>query len=185
MSIFFKFAVLFLFIPFSSFAAGLDSGDTSWILTATALVLFMTLPGLALFYGGLVSSRNVLSVLMHCIAVASLMSILWVVAGYSIAFGDGLDLNKYWGGFSKLFLGGVNSESVSGSIPESVFLSFQMTFAVITPCLIIGAFVERIKFSFVLIFSALWMLLCYAPVTHWVWGGGFLMELGTVWTSCS
>ena len=180
MSIFFKFAFLLLFVPFSSFAAGLDSGDTSWILTATALVLFMTLPGLALFYGGLVSSRNVLSVLMHCIAVASLMSILWVVAGYSIAFGDGLDLNKYWGGFSKLFLGGVNSESVSGSIPESVFLSFQMTFAVITPCLIIGAFVERIKFSFVLIFSALWMLLCYAPVTHWVWGGGFLMELGTV-----
>ena len=180
MSIVFKVTLLFLFLPFSSFATGLDSGDTSWILTSTALVLFMTLPGLALFYGGLVRSRNVLSVLMHCIAVACLMSILWVIAGYSIAFGDGLGLNKYWGGISKFFLNGVNSESMSGNIPETVFTGFQMTFVVITPALIIGAFVERIKFSFVLIFSALWMLLCYAPVTHWVWGGGFLMELGTV-----
>ena len=172
--------LLLFFVPLSSFSSELNSGDSSWILTSTALVLFMTLPGLALFYGGLVRSRNVLSVLMHCIAVACLMSILWVVAGYSIAFGDGLDLNKYWGGFSKLFLSGVDSESLSGTIPETVFTGFQMTFAVITPALIIGAFVERIKFSFVLIFSALWMLLCYAPVTHWVWGGGFLMELGTV-----
>ena len=179
MSIFLSFILTFLFIPFSSYAS-MDSGDTSWILTSTALVLFMTLPGLALFYGGLVRSRNVLSVLMQCISVACLMSILWVVLGYSIAFGDGSAFNSYWGGLAKSFLAGVDSDVLSGTIPESVFASFQMTFAIITPALIIGAFVERIKFSFVLIFSALWMLFCYAPVTHWVWGGGFLMELGTV-----
>ena len=158
----------------------LNSGDTSWILTSTALVLFMTLPGLALFYGGLVKSRNILSVFMHCISIACLMSLLWVAFGYSIAFGDGLDLNSYWGGLSKVFLQDLTAESMSGSIPESVFAAFQMTFAIITPALIVGAYVERVKFSFVLIFSALWMLLCYAPVTHWVWGGGFLFELGTV-----
>ena len=158
----------------------LNSGDTSWILTSTALVLFMTLPGLALFYGGLVKSRNILSVFMHCIAIACLMSLLWVAFGYSIAFGDGLDLNPYWGGLSKIFLQDLTAESMSGSIPESVFAAFQMTFAIITPALIVGAYVERVKFSFVLIFSALWMLLCYAPVTHWVWGGGFLFQLGTV-----
>ena len=141
----------------------------------------MTLPGLALFYGGLVRSKNVLSVLMHCIAVACLMSVLWVIAGYSIAFGDGADMTPYWGGLSKLFLNGVGPDSMAGTIPETVFSGFQMTFAVITPALIIGAFVERIRFSFVLIFSSLWMLLCYAPVTHWVWGtGGFLLDLGTV-----
>jgi|TARA_Y100000590_G_scaffold197917_1_gene224793 Amt family ammonium transporter len=182
MKCFTKILIFILFIlPISAFAGEINSGDTSWILTATALVLLMTLPGLALFYGGLVRSKNVLSVLMHCIAVACLMSILWVVAGYSIAFGDGSDMTPYWGGLSKLFLSGINSDSLSGSIPESVFSGFQMTFAVITPALIIGAFVERIKFSFVLIFSSLWMLLCYAPVTHWVWGtGGFLLDLGTV-----
>ena len=178
---FFTFlSLLLILIPKISFASVLNSGDTAWILTSTALVLFMTLPGLALFYGGLVRSRNVLSVLMHCIAVACLMSILWVIAGYSIAFGDGLALNQYWGGISKFFLSGINSDSMSGTIPETVFVGFQMTFAVITPALIIGAYVERIKFSFVLVFLALWMLLCYAPVTHWVWGGGFLMDLGTV-----
>ena len=182
MKCFTKILIFIQFIlPISAFAGEINSGDTSWILTATALVLLMTLPGLALFYGGLVRSKNVLSVLMHCIAVACLMSILWVVAGYSIAFGDGSDMTPYWGGLSKLFLSGINSDSLSGSIPESVFSGFQMTFAVITPALIIGAFVERIKFSFVLIFSSLWMLLCYAPVTHWVWGtGGFLLDLGTV-----
>jgi len=158
----------------------LNAGDTSWILTSTALVLFMTLPGLALFYGGLVKSRNILSVFMHCISIACLMSLLWVAFGYSIAFGDGLDLNSYWGGLSKVFLKDLTAESMLGSIPESVFAAFQMTFAIITPALIVGAYVERVKFSFVLIFSALWMLLCYAPVTHWVWGGGFLFELGTV-----
>ena len=158
----------------------LNAGDTSWILTSTALVLFMTLPGLALFYGGLVKSRNILSVFMHCISIACLMSLLWVAFGYSIAFGDGLDLNSYWGGLSKVFLQDLTAESMSGSIPESVFAAFQMTFAIITPALIVGAYVERVKFSFILIFSALWMLLCYAPVTHWVWGGGFLFELGTV-----
>ena len=158
----------------------LNAGDTSWILTSTALVLFMTLPGLALFYGGLVKSRNILSVFMHCISIACLMSLLWVAFGYSIAFGDGLDLNSYWGGLSNAFLQDLTAENMSGSIPESVFAAFQMTFAIITPALIVGAYVERVKFSFVLIFSALWMLLCYAPVTHWVWGGGFLFELGTV-----
>ncbi|MEE2701640.1 MAG: ammonium transporter [Thermodesulfobacteriota bacterium] len=168
-------------LPTSAFADELNSGDTSWILTSTALVLLMTLPGLALFYGGLVRSKNVLSVLMHCIAVACLMSVLWVIAGYSIAFGDGADMTPYWGGLSKLFLNGVGPDSMAGTIPETVFSGFQMTFAVITPALIIGAFVERIRFSFVLIFSSLWMLLCYAPVTHWVWGtGGFLLDLGTV-----
>ncbi len=168
-------------LPTSAFADELNSGDTSWILTSTALVLLMTLPGLALFYGGLVRSKNVLSVLMHCIAVACLMSVLWVIAGYSIAFGDGADMTPYWGGLSKLFLNGVGPDSMAGTIPETVFSGFQMTFAVITPALIIGAFVERIKFSFVLIFSSLWMLLCYAPVTHWVWRtGGFLLDLGTV-----
>tara|TARA_Y100001936_G_scaffold138141_1_gene134940 strand:+ start:4967 stop:6199 length:1233 start_codon:yes stop_codon:yes gene_type:complete len=179
MRIFLILILTILFIPLKSYAS-MDSGDTSWILTSTALVLFMTLPGLALFYGGLVRSRNVLSVLMQCISVACLMSILWVIAGYSIAFGDGLGFNSYWGGLTKSFLSGVDSMVLSGTIPESVFVSFQMTFAIITPGLIIGAFVERIRFSFVLIFTALWMLLCYAPVTHWVWGGGFLMDLGTV-----
>jgi len=172
---------ILLMLPTSAFADELNSGDTSWILTSTALVLFMTLPGLALFYGGLVRSKNVISVLMHCIAVACLMSVLWVIAGYTIAFGDGADMTPYWGGLSKLFLNGVGPDSMAGTIPETVFSGFQMTFAVITPALIIGAFVERIKFSFVLIFSSLWMLLCYAPVTHWVWGtGGFLLDLGTV-----
>ena len=172
---------ILLMLPTSAFADELNSGDTSWILTSTALVLLMTLPGLALFYGGLVRSKNVLSVLMHCIAVACLMSVLWVIAGYSIAFGDGADMTPYWGGLSKLFLNGVGPDSMAGTIPETVFSGFQMTFAVITPALIIGAFVERIRFSFVLIFSSLWMLLCYAPVTHWVWGtGGFLLDLGTV-----
>lgn len=155
----------------------IDSGDTAWILTATALVLFMTLPGLALFYGGLVQAKNLLSVLMHCIAIACLASVLWVVVGYSLAFAEG---SAWVGGLSKMFLNGVERGTESGTIPETLFATFQMTFAVITPALIVGAYVERIKFSAVLIFSGLWLLLVYAPVTHWVWGGGWLADMGVL-----
>ncbi|WP_299628018.1 ammonium transporter [uncultured Tateyamaria sp.] len=150
--------------------------DTAWIIVATALVLLMTLPGLALFYGGLVRSRNVLSVFMHCYAIACLMSVLWLVAGYSIAFGPGT--SGYWGGLDKMFLDGVDADSLAGTLPEVLFFAFQMTFAIITPALIVGAYVERVSFGFVLLFSGLWMLLCYAPVVHWVWGGGFLADGG-------
>ena len=154
----------------------IDTGNTAWIITATALVLFMTLPGLALFYGGLVRSKNVLSVLMQCISVACLASVLWLVIGYSLAFGDG---NQWIGDTSKMFLAGVGRDSLSGDIPETVFFAFQMTFAVITPALIVGAYVERIKFSAVLLFSGLWLLVVYAPVTHWIWAGnGWLYQAG-------
>ncbi|MCG7492179.1 ammonium transporter [Thalassobius sp. Cn5-15] len=153
----------------------MNGADTAWIIVATALVLFMTLPGLALFYGGLVRARNVLSVFMHCYAIACLMSVLWFAVGYSIAFGDG---NAYWGGFGKSFLNGVTADTLSGNLPEVLFFAFQMTFAIITPALIVGAYVERIGFAFVLTFSALWMVLVYAPVTHWIWGGGFLADGG-------
>ncbi|SDI05974.1 ammonium transporter [Lutimaribacter saemankumensis] len=153
----------------------MNAADTAWIIVATALVLFMTLPGLALFYGGLVRARNVLSVFMHCYAIACLMSVLWFALGYSIAFGDG---GAYWGGLGKMFLGGIDAGTLSGSLPEVLFFAFQMTFAIITPALIVGAYVERIGFGFVLLFSGLWMLLCYAPVTHWIWGGGFLADGG-------
>ena len=160
-----------------TYADTLNSGDTAWILTATALVLFMSLPGLALFYGGLVRAKNYLSVLMKVYAIAALASIVWVVAGYSIAFGDG---NAWWGGLGNLFLGGLERDAVSGTIPESVFVAFQMTFAVITPGLIVGAFVERVKFLPVLLFTVLWLLFVYAPVTHWIWGGGFLADKGVI-----
>ncbi len=153
----------------------MDGADTAWIIVATALVLFMTLPGLALFYGGLVRARNVLSVFMQCYAIACLMSVLWFAFGYSIAFGDG---GAYWGGLGKSFLSGITADTLSGTLPEVLFFAFQMTFAIITPALIVGAYVERIGFGFVLLFSGLWMLLCYAPVTHWVWGGGFLADDG-------
>ncbi|MXU65770.1 ammonium transporter [Oceanomicrobium pacificus] len=154
----------------------MNGADTAWILTSTALVLFMTLPGLALFYGGLVRARNVLSVLMQCISIACLMSVLWLVAGYSIAFGGGS--SGFWGGFDKMFLTGITPDTLAGTIPELLFFAFQMTFAIITPALIVGAYVERISFAFVLTFSGLWMLLVYAPVAHWVWGGGFLGDGG-------
>ena len=157
-------------------ASGMNGADTAWIIVATTLVLFMTLPGLALFYGGLVRSRNVLSVFMHCYAIACLMSLLWFGFGYSIAFGSGT--SGYWGGADKLFLNGVTVDSLTGTLPEVLFFAFQMTFAIITPALIVGAYVERIGFGFVLLFSSLWMLLCYAPVVHWVWGGGFLADGG-------
>lgn len=157
----------------------IDTGDTAWVLTSTALVLFMTLPGLALFYGGLVQSKNILSVLMHCIAIACLASVLWFAAAYSIAFTQGTGLA---GGLSKAFLIGVGRDSIAPNtaIPETVFVMFQMTFAIITPALIVGAFVERIKFSAVLMFSGLWLILVYAPVAHWVWGGGWLAQRGVL-----
>jgi Amt family ammonium transporter len=147
----------------------LNSGDTAWMLTATALVLFMTIPGLALFYAGMVRSKNVLSVLMQCFAITSLMTVLWVLYAYSIAFGgDG----PFWGGLSKMFLVGVGVDSLSGTIPETVFMTFQMTFAIITPALMVGAFAERMKFSTMMVFMAIWITIVYAPVCHWVWGGG-------------
>lgn len=155
----------------------IDTGDTAWLLTATALVLFMTLPGLAFFYGGLVRSKNALSILMQCFAITCLVSVLWFACGYGLAFGNGGRLQS-WIGLGHWFLQDVTRESVSGTVPESVFLMFQMTFAIITPALVIGSFAERMRFSAVLWFSALWLLLVYAPVCHWVWGGGWLMEMG-------
>ena len=161
----------------SVFAEGLDSGDSAWMLTSTALVLFMTLPGLALFYGGLVRSKNALSVLMQCFALACLMSLLWVFLGYGLAFGDGGNFNSLIGG-GKVLLEGVFRDTLSGSSPETVFVMFQMTFAIITPALIVGGFAERMRFSAVLLFSTLWLLVVYAPVCHWVWGGGWLADRG-------
>ena len=156
----------------------LDSGDTAWMLTSTALVLLMTIPGLALFYGGMVRKKNVLSVLMQVFAVCCVASIVWVVIGYSIAFGgDG----PYIGGFSQLFLAGIAPETLSGTIPESVFAMFQMTFAIITPALIVGAFVDRMKFSAMLLFTVIWLIVVYAPICHWVWGsGGWIGGLGAL-----
>ncbi|MEO1142688.1 MAG: ammonium transporter [Pseudomonadota bacterium] len=155
----------------------MNAADTSWILTATALVLLMTLPGLGLFYAGLVQAKNALSVLMHCIAIACLASVLWFVIGYSIAFtGEG----NWIGGMDRLFLTGIDRETLSGTLPESLFAMFQMTFAVITPALMVGAFVERIKFGAVMLISGLWLLIVYAPVTHWVWGGGWLADMGVI-----
>ena len=157
--------------------SAIDSGDTAWTLTATALVLLMTLPGLALFYAGLVQSKNIVSVLMHHFAIAALMSILWVIAGYSLAFsGDG----AWVGDLANSFMSNITLDSASGTIPESVFAAFQMTFAIITPALVIGAYVERMKFAAILLFSAIWLLAVYAPVTHWVWGGGIMAEWGVL-----
>lgn len=155
--------------------ATLSGADTAWIMTSTALVLFMTLPGLALFYGGLVRSKNVLSVLMQCFAIAGMASIVWFIIGYSLAFGEG---NAWIGDFSKVMLAGVGRETLSGTIPESLFMLFQMTFAIITPALIVGGFAERMKFSAMLIFSTIWLIVVYAPITHWVWGGGWLGAMG-------
>ncbi len=158
-------------------AQTIDAGDTAWILTSTALVLFMTLPGLAMFYAGLVRARNVLSVLMQCFAICCVVSILWVAVGYSMAFGEAA-VPGFIGGFSAAFLAGVTVDSVNGSIPETLWVMFQMTFAIITPALIIGGFAERMRFSAMLLFSALWLILVYVPVTHWVWGGGWLGQIG-------
>lgn len=150
----------------------IDKGDTAWLLTATALVLFMTLPGLALFYAGLVRAKNVLSVMMHCTAIACLVSVLWLFGGYSLAFSG---TGPLVGDLAKFALAGVGRGAVSGSVPENLFMMFQMTFAIITPALIVGAFAERIRFAGVMLFSGLWLLVVYAPVAHWVWGGGWLM----------
>ena len=156
----------------------LDSGDTAWMLTATALVLFMTIPGLSLFYAGMVRSKNALSVIMQCFAIACLVTVLWVVYLYSLAFGD--DVNGVIGDLSKSFMRGVDVGALTGTIPESVFSIFQLTFAIITPALIVGAFAERMKFSALLWFMGLWVTLVYAPIAHWVWGGGWLGELGVL-----
>ncbi|MEK6770443.1 MAG: ammonium transporter [Pseudomonadota bacterium] len=174
-------AVLAL-LPALAFAADakptLNSGDTAWMLTSTALVLFMTLPGLALFYAGLVRSKNVLSVLMQCFAITAMISIVWALVGYSIAFGDGGAQNAWWGGLGKAFLDGVGAGTIKDTIPESVFVMFQMTFAIITPALVVGGFAERMKFSAMMWFSLLWVLLVYLPVCHWVWApGGWLQKM--------
>ena len=179
LSFFLKKNFLIIFFSFFSFPAfaEVNNGDTAWILTSTALVLFMTLPGLALFYAGLVNSKNVVSVLMQHFAVACVVSVIWVILGYSLAFSSG---NAWIGDLSNLFMKSININSTSGTIPESLFATFQMTFAIITPALIIGAFVERIKFSAMLIFISLWVIIVYVPVTHWVWGGGILSSWGTM-----
>ena len=157
----------------------ISGGDTAWILTSNALVLFMTIPGLSLFYAGLVRVKNVLSVLMQCFALTALMSVLWFVAGYTLAFGSsGVEQGPFIGDLGNLFLAKVSMDSVSGSIPETLFVMFQLTFAVITPALIVGGFAERMRFSAMLVFSSLWLLIVYAPVCHWVWGGGWLGNMG-------
>ncbi len=157
----------------------MNGADTAWILTSTALVLFMTLPGLALFYAGLVRAQNVLSVLMNCFAIAATVSVVWLVVAYSIAFGEG---NAWWGGLGTSFLSGVGLDTIRAdtTLPETLFFMFQMTFAIITPALIVGAYVERIHFAFVVAFSLVWVVIVYAPVVHWVWGGGFLSEMGLI-----
>lgn len=174
---------LSLLMPSVALAAdtvSINSGNTAWILTATALVLFMTLPGLALFYGGLVRSKNVLSVLMSCFAIAGGVSVLWLLGLYSLTFTDGGAAQDWIGGLSKVAFAGINREAMQGDIPEILFAAFQMTFAIITPALIIGAFAERVKFSSTLIFSLLWTAAVYVPVAHWVWGGGFLAQQGVI-----
>jgi len=168
-------------LPAAAFAAegDIDGANTAWILTATALVLFMTIPGLSLFYAGLVRTKNVLSILMQCFAITALISVIWLVAGYSIAFGPAE--SGFWGGLDKAFLNGVTRDSVWGNIPESLFIAFQMTFAIITPALIVGAFAERMKFSSMLMFSGLWAVFVYFPVCHWVWAEhGWLFKMGLI-----
>ena len=171
-------ALPFLVVPSLSFAADLNGANTAWILTATALVLFMTIPGLSLFYAGLVRSKNVLSVLMQCFTLTCLMSILWFVVGYTIAFGSLEEQGSFIGDFGNVLFADMSVDSMNGDIPAVLFAAFQMTFAVITPALIVGAFAERMKFSSMLLFSSAWLLLVYAPVCHWVWGGGWLAEMG-------
>ena len=164
--------------PTTGFADEINSANTAWIMTSTALVLFMTVPGLSLFYGGLVRSKNVLSVLMQCFAITCGASVVWLVCGYSLAFSDGGSMNNWIGGFDQALFANMGEATLSGDIPESVFALFQMTFAIITPALIIGAFAERARFSTMMVFSMLWLLLVYVPVTHWVWGGGWLGQMG-------
>ena len=163
-----------LLTPSLGYTDQLNSGDTAWMLTASALVLFMTLPGLALFYGGLVRSKNILSILKQCVAITCLTTVIWVIAGYSLAFGDP---NPFWGGLNSAFLKGITADSLAGTIPESLFVMFQATFAIITPALMVGAFAERMKFSALLLFSVLWVLFVYTPICHNIWGGGWLSFL--------
>jgi Amt family ammonium transporter len=173
--------ILIAILPSLTFAEDtLNSGDTAWMLTATALVLFMTIPGLSLFYAGMVRSKNVLSVLMQCFAITSLMTVLWVLYLYSLAFTDGGAMNAFIGGLDKAFLAGIKADTLTGTIPEMVFMTFQMTFVIITPALIVGAFAERMKFSALLVFMALWATFVYAPICHWVWGGGWLSNYGVL-----
>ena len=169
-----------LLLPAMASAAELNQANTAWILTSTALVLFMTVPGLSLFYAGLVRSKNVLSVLMQCFAITCMVSILWLAGVYSFIFADGGDLQKIIGGAAKVFLPGIGTGSLTGDIPESVYFMFQMTFAIITPALIVGAFAERMRFSAMLWFSGLWLIIVYMPVCHWIWGGGWLADLGVM-----
>jgi len=173
------FAVLIICLPGIAAAADeLSAGNTSWMLTSTALVLFMTIPGLSLFYAGMVRAKNALSVMMQCFVITCLVTVLWVLFVYSMAFGD--DINGVIGSLGKAFMSGVGVNSLSGTIPETVFSMFQLTFAIITPALIIGAFAERMKFSALLWFMALWLTFVYAPIAHWVWGGGWLGSMGVL-----
>jgi ammonium transporter, Amt family len=177
----FHAALLLTAAPFAGAAeAKLDAANTAWMITASVLVLFMTLPGLALFYAGLVRGKNVLSVLMQCFSIACAVTLAWVIAGYSLAFGDGGSANAWIGGLGKAFLAGIDARTVSGTIPETVFAMFQMTFAIITPALVVGAYAERVRFGGMLLFSLLWLLLVYCPVAHWVWGGGWLQQMGVM-----
>ena len=169
-----------LLLPTIASAAELNQANTAWILTSTALVLFMTIPGLSLFYAGLVRSKNVLSVLMQCFAITCVVSILWLAGVYSFIFTDGGSLQAFIGGASKVFLPGIGTSSMTGDIPESVYFMFQMTFAIITPALIVGAFAERMKFSSMLAFSSLWLIIVYMPVCHWIWGNGWLASMGVM-----
>ena len=169
------FGLALAMVPALGWSDELNQANTAWILTSTALVLFMTIPGLALFYGGLVRSKNVLTILMQCFMITGVASILWFIVGYSLAFSEG---GPWLGGLSNVLFASVTADSLSGNIPETTFAMFQMTFAIITPALVIGAFAERTKFSAVVLFTILWSLVVYAPVTHWVWGGGWLGEKG-------
>jgi len=172
---------LLAFAPWAAAAdAKLDPANTAWMITASVLVLLMTLPGLALFYAGLVRAKNVLSVLMQCFAIACTATLVWVAVGYSFAFGDGGAANAFYGGFGKAFLAGVDKNALSGSIPETVFVMFQLTFAIITPALVVGAYAERVRFSGMLLFSMLWLLFVYCPIAHWIWGGGWLAKMGVM-----
>ena len=171
--------LMFTFVASGASAQELDGGNTAWILTSTALVLFMTIPGLSLFYGGLVRSKNVLSILMQCFALTCLMSLVWFAVGYTIAFGsDGVEQGKWLGDFGNILFAAMDKDSMNGSIPAPLFAMFQMTFAIITPALIVGGFAERMRFSSMLIFSTLWLIVVYSPICHWVWGGGWLGAMG-------
>jgi ammonium transporter, Amt family len=169
-----------MFAPDQAQAAELNQANTAWIITATALVLFMTIPGLSLFYAGLVRSKNVLSVLMQCFAITCMVSLMWLAGAYSLIFTDGGIWQQYIGGLSKAFIPDIDTASLTGDIPESVYFMFQMTFAIITPALIVGAFAERMKFSSMLWFSGLWLFLVYIPICHWIWGGGWLAKMGAL-----